>query len=48
MAEFGFLGAIVMLILVVYFFLALGRIWYYSKQQFVLLKEIRNELKRPL
>ena len=48
MGGFGFFGALVTLILVVYFFLALGRIWYYSKQQVVLLKEIRDGLKRQL
>ena len=44
-----FVPAIITLIIIVYPYLALGRIWYYSKQQVKLLEEIQHALReRPV
>ncbi len=40
------LGLLIVLILLSYPFLALGRIWLYSKQQVELLREIRATLRQ--
>ncbi len=45
MQEVGAVMGIIVLILVLYPYLALGRIWLYSKQQVELLREIRNALQ---
>ena len=42
----GFFGAVIGLVLLIYPYAALGRIWLYSKQQVELLQEIRDELRR--
>jgi len=45
-AGLGLVGFIIVLILALYPYLALGRIWLYSKQQVEFLREIRNALQR--
>ena len=48
MESFGVFGLFVALVFIIYPYLALGRIWYYSKQQVDLLKGIKEVLKdRP-
>ena len=44
LAGFGLFGVIVALVLILYPYLALGRIWLYSKQQVELLREIKTAL----
>ena len=44
MGGIGLWGVLVFLVFALYPYLALGRIWLYSKQQVELLKEIRNSL----
>jgi hypothetical protein len=45
-AGMGLFGIFVILVLILYPYLALGRIWLYSKQQVVLLREIKAALER--
>jgi hypothetical protein len=42
----GIVGLVLALIIAVYPYLALGRIWLYSKQQVELLREIRAALEK--
>ena len=42
----GLLGLVIVLILLIYPYVALGRIWLYSKQQVELLREVRAALRQ--
>ena len=42
----GLISALIGLILLIYPYAALGRIWLYSKQQVELLQEIRDESRK--
>lgn len=42
----GLFGFFVMLILIIYPYVALGRIWFYSKQQVEILKQIQASPKQ--
>ncbi|MBV8519520.1 MAG: hypothetical protein JO197_19170 [Acidobacteria bacterium] len=47
-AGFGCFGVVIAIIVALYPLVALGRIWFYSKQQVVLLIQIRDLLQnRP-
>ncbi len=45
-AGLGFVGGVFIIVLAMYPFLALGRIWLYSKQQVQLLRDIRAILQK--